>query len=637
MHYIFTAFKTARVVVPLRAEATQFPYSRIFLMTNILIVEDDTLTRECLIDLLEAENFQVTVAIDGDIAQKLVNQKNFDVIVCELLLPHIHGYEFLSYLRNNKKTADIPFIVLTGKNNTKDINLGQEMGVDDYIVKPFLNLELIQSIKTQLEKKLFLEECYRTEIQKLDITFKELRLTSNLSNPDNLSLNQDIQASLVYQSILIDKQYKLLNKYINERVELYSENSSTNSSIAVCCLRLDSLEKFPVNSTKWSSEIIKTAAQRLLGSIGRQANIKCLRNGDFSIVLPYIKNLRQALKVARTAQNSLLQPLIIDSNIISLKSHVGISFYPERFQDIQILLNRAKELVKEAIKNQHDYYEVYYSDILPTLDLKSLVLLEELQDALSKDLLSANYQPQIDLLTGKVVGYEALLRWHNPRKGMIPPDKFMTIAEDASLIESIETKFMLDECKKLKKFHKKGFDQLQLTINISTNQFSQDYFVAIVKKILADVQLEAQFLKISLTVSTLLKDKKKSFAHLSELKSLGVGIILESYKSNSSSLNYLKQFPFTILKFDISYLNSLLKISNNHKFWQYIITIAKRFELQLIIKGIENLQQLNILRQNHVATAQGNFLAPPLEIDELEYLLSGKSEWLNTIFSFPPI
>lgn len=606
-------------------------------MTNILIVEDDPLTMDCLTDLLEAEDFQVTGASDGEIAQTIVTQKKFDVIVCDLLLPKISGYEFLSYLRNHKKTADIPFIVLTGKNKTADINLGREMGVDDYLIKPFINQDLIKSINTQLEKKQFLEKCYQAENQNSATTITEDTSSSNLANLDYLDLDRDLESNLAYQSILIESQYKLLYKYINERVESSAKNSLPTSSIAICCLLLDSGEKITTNSTKPSADIIKMAAQRLLGSIGHKANIRCLSNGDLAIILPYIKNLYQALRIIRRGQESLSKPLMIGSKIIKLKSHLGISFCSDRDKDIPVLLRHAQKLARKAIKNRDDCYQVYSPHSFQTLTFRSLGLVEELQNIWSKNQLNANYQPQIDLLTGKVIGYEALLRWQHPQRGNIPPEQFIPIAEDVGLIESIETKFMFDECKRLKQLHKKGFRQLKLAINISTSQFHRDCFIPIVKEILTKVQLRPQFLTIELTESTLFKDKKKSINHLTELKSLGVGVTLDNLERDSSSLSYLKQFPFTILKVNISNLNSLLKTTDSQAILKYITREAKRFDLKLIIESVETKQQLIFLRQHHFTVAQGNYLAPALTIEEFEYLLSGKSEWLNILFSFPPI
>lgn len=606
-------------------------------MANILIVEDDPLTMDCLIDLLEAEDFNVTGAKDGGIAQKIVTQQNFDLIICDLLLPHVSGYEFLSYLRNNKKTASIPFIVLTGQYKTKDINLGKEMEVDDYLIKPFLNRELLKSIYTQLEKRQFLEKCYQAKLQNSTTVLTESVSSANSAKSDKLNLDTDVKANLAHQSFLINSQYKLLYKYINERLDSSTNNSLSTSSIAFCSLRLDNFKKITTNLTKQHADITKIVAQRLLNSIGHKANIKCLQNGDIAIILPYVQKLGQALSIIRKGQNALSQPLMTGANIIKLKSYIGISFCSNRDQNIKNLLDHSQQLVKEAIKKQHDCYEVYALNPLQRSGFKSLDLVEELQDALSKNQLSAKYQPQINLLTGKVIGYEALLRWRHPQRGNIPPKKFIALAEDIGLIESIETKFMFDECKKLKQLHEQGFDQLKLAINISNSQFNRDCFIVIVKEILTKVKLKPRFLTIELTEKTLLKDKKKSIHHLQELKSLGIGVTLDNLEWNFSSLSYLKQFSFTILKVNNSNLSSLLKINDSQAILKYVRREAKRFNLQLIIESVESKQQLNFLRQHGFKVAQGNYLAPPLAMEEFEYLLSGKSEWLDILFSFPPM
>lgn len=589
-------------------------------MPHILVVENDSLALDCSIDLLEAENFQVTGVTDGASAKEIVTQEKFDLIVCELILPHVSGYEFFSYLRNQKNTEDIPFIVLTGKSRIQDINFGWEMGVDDYLTKPCSNRELIKSINTQLEKKQFLEKCYQAETPIL----RETSFADNTVRPDRPSL--------------IDSFNQIVSQYVTERIESYSENSANKSQIAVCCLRLDFTESIIANSPQHIAELQIVAAQKLLGSIGSRANILCLPNGDLAIFLPYIKNLHQAIEIVRIGQDDLLEPSISGSTIINLKSHVGISFDPDCEGDIKTLLNRAQQLVAEAQTSQKDCYEVYSSNPLEASDIKSLALIEELHDCiLSENHLSTDYQPQVDLLTGKVIGYEALWTWCHPQGGNIPLEIFAPIVEEAGSIESIETKFLFDECERLKNWHRQGFEGLKLEINISSSQFHRSGFTAIVQQVLREVRLKPQFLTLQLTPSTLLKNPKNAIACLGELKSLGVGVALKHFARGHYSLSYLRQFPFTTLKVDISYLHSLVKTYDSQVALKNLTKIARLLERQLIIEGVETKPQFDFLRRYHFAPAAGNYLSPPLKIDGFEDLLSGKSEWLTTLFGYPPI
>jgi len=602
-------------------------------MPNILIVEDDLSTIDCLTDLLETEGFQVMTATDGKIAQDIVARQKIDLVVCELILPQVNGYELLSRLRNNKVTEDIPFIVLADNSKIADINFAQEMGVDDYLIKPYLNHELVVSIRAQLEKKQFLEQCYQATMPDSTTMPTTLAPPASLDREDTGILDDDAENQLSDPLILIERLNKIVSEYISERTKSLSAHRSNTSSIAVCCLRLNGMEKTAVNSQKQSNEITKAVSQRLLNSIGHQANVTRLHNGDFAIVMPYVKNLQQAAEIIRTGQKFLSEPLMLGSSIINLESYVGISFYPDRTQDIKVLLELAQQLADKAQKNREDYYEVYAPNAFPVSEFTSLVLVETLEDIWSKNQLTTSYQPQIDLLTGEVLGYQALLCWQHPQQGNISAENLLRIAKDAGLSEPIETQFMFDECKRLKKLHQQGFNQLKLAINISASQLHRHDFIATVKQILTEVKLNPQFLIVELTENTLLKNPKKSIAHLSELKSWGVGVTLASLSKYYRSLNHLQRFPLTMLKVDLGYLDSLLSTSDARIAFRYITRAARQFNLQLIVAGVETKHQLNFLRQHPWGMVQGNYLTPLLTIDELEYLLSAKSEWLTILFS----
>ena len=594
-------------------------------MSNILVVEDDPLTLSSVVDLLEAENFQVTGVSDGDIALKVVEQKTFDLIICDLILPKVNGYEFLSSIKKNTDTADIPFIVLSGKNKRKDIALGWEIGVSDYITKPFLNQELIKSIQKQLEKKQFLEKCYLAKVP-----------ASSEIKPENPQISSKIKHPLYYDNVtdlpnklcLRDQFENIVSKYVEERIKLSSSNASKSTCIAVCCISLDYLED--VNSTLDQSQvssILKIATQRLSRHIGNKAKIMRLYDGaDFAIILPYISHLNQAIELIRTAQAVLAEPLTIEGQVINLRPYVGISFYPRHGEEIEILLQRAKQAGEQAKQNLEDCYEIYRPDLSYSIKYKSLTLVDDLRHVLKNNELNVHYQPQIDLLTGKVVGCEALIRWNHPQRGNISPATFMPIAEDIGLIEPIETWLLHTVCQQLKVWQQLGFKQLKLAINLSPHQFYQRNLTSIISSALAAFQLTPESLTVELTESILLRDCQSSLEKLCDLKSLGIDIILDNFSTGYSSLNYLRHFPFNILKVDMYYLNSCLGEQNSQLAWKHIIKMAQRSKIKVIAEKVETQEQLNFLRQHQVEIAQGYFLSVPLTTNDFEELLQGKSE-----------
>ncbi len=603
-------------------------------MSNILVIEDDPLTLRSVIDLLEAENFQVTGAADGEIALEIVANKTFDLIVCDLLLPKINGYEFLSSIRKNVDTANIPFIVLTGQNKRKDILLGQEIGVSDYITKPFLNQELIKSIQEQLAKKNFLEKCYQVETRNLrEIEPDE---TQGLHCPKH-PLYDDAVTNLPNQLSLRDQFENIVSKYVKERIKSSSPDKNTSTSIAICCVSLNYLNN--ISTQEQINSILKIATQRLNNCIGNKSTIMRLYDEDFAIILPYINHFNQVIELVKTIQAALSEPFAIvyprmgANQLINLTPYLGISFYPDHGQDIELLIERAKQALENAKQNSEDCYEVYQPNSTYTQKYRSLALVNDLHYALENHELDIYYQPQVDLLARKVVGCEALIRWNHPQRGNISPQTFIPIAEDIGLMESIETWFLYTVCQQMKIWHESGFDQLKLAINLSSAQFYQHNLTLKIAETLTQIQLPPKSLTVELTESILLKDCKSSLEKLCDLKSLGIEITLDNYGTGYSSLDYLQQFPFNNLKVDLFYLDSYLGEKTSQLALKHLIRIAQRLKIKVIVEKIETQEQLNFLRQHQVELAQGYFLSLPLTTKEFDALVNGQSDWLDWLSS----
>jgi diguanylate cyclase len=614
---------------------------------SILVIEDDPLNLYSIVDFLEAENFEVTGVRDGDIALKIIQHKSFDLIVCDLLLPHLNGYEVLSSLKKNIDTADIPFIVVTGKNKRQDVRLGMEMGVSDYLTKPFLNDELIKAINAQLEKKRFLEKCYQVKSQKKRFLEKCYQAKSPISDkiviqkrPSKSFLYYDNLTKLPNQLSLRDifESEKIVNQYVQEQIKLNPSSKNINASIAICYFSLDGLEKV-INSLKseQSDTIVKIAAQRLRNCIGNKAKIVRLNGEDFVVILPYVGNLSQVIKIIKIAKANLLKPFNVSNEKISLTPYVGISFYPLHGEDIAILLQRAKQAVEYAKQKSEDCYGVYRLELENKFDFTSLILVHDLRQALHNSELEINYQPQINLYTREIVGCEALIRWNHPQRGYISPTTFLPIAEDIGLMNSIGTWFISTVCQQLKTWHRAGFPELKLAINLSDYQFKQNNLISVIVGALEQAQLAPQFLVIEITENILVTNFPSSVKQINRFKSLGVKVAIENFGTGYSSLNYLKNFDFDILKVDMCCLNYLFGEKKSLIAINYIIKTARNLNMKVIVEKVETQEQLSFLRQHQCEQAQGFLLSLPLTINEFEQLLQEKSDWLSNLFGFPPI
>ncbi|MEM8672318.1 MAG: EAL domain-containing protein [Cyanobacteria bacterium P01_G01_bin.67] len=605
-------------------------------MSKILVVEDDPLTLSSVKDLLEAENFQVIGAEDGEIALEIIEENAFDLIVCDLFLPKVNGYEILSSMRKNIDTAKIPFIVLSGRNKRRDVALGMEIGVSDYITKPFLNEELINSIQEQLKKKQFLENCY----QKLDSNLDQTKTPTLPKAPQKKNpLYYDHDTNLANQFYLREQFDRIVSNYVTERIKLGSSGVKKKAaSIAVCCISLGSSEDF-INDLDQEqiNSILKSASQRLNNRLGNKSKIMRLEEGYLVMILPYITQFNRALQLVKTAQESLVQPFTVKSQTLYLKPRIGISFYPQHGQEIAVLLERAKQALEKAQQNSEDFYEVYRPHLSYSVKYKSLALVDDLRNALNNQELEIHYQPQVDLLTGKVTIGEALIVWHHPQRGYIPSATFMPIAEDIGLIKSIETWFLFTICRQLRHWHKLGFKQLKLAFNLTGHRFSAANLNPLIATIINQTHLKPESLIVELDESLLFRDGKVLMDEICDLKSLGIQVALDNFGRGYSSLSYLQQFPINILKVDLYYLANIVGEKNMPVALRYIFKTAFRAKIKVTAVNVATKEQLNFLRQHQVESAQGDFLSLRLLPNEFEELLQGKSDWLATLFSFPPM
>ncbi|MGL5942364.1 MAG: EAL domain-containing response regulator [Waterburya sp.] len=616
---------------------------------NILVIEDDPLSLYSMVDFLRAENFQVTGVTDGDIALKMIEHKSFDLVVCDLFLPNLNGYEVLSSLKKNIDTADIPFIVVSGKSRRQDIRLGMELGVSDYLTKPFFNDELIRAINAQLEKKRFLEECYQAKSQKKIFLEKCYQVKAQTSDktviqkrPSKASLYYDDLTKLPIQLFLRDifESEKMANQCVQAQIKLNPLNKNINTSIAVCYFSLGSVEEIKVIDSLASEQrdkIIQIAAQKLKHSLGTKAKIIRLNEENFVVILSYVGNLKEAIKIIKIAQVNLFKPFDVSNKKISLTPYVGISFYPVHGEDIATLLTKAKQAVEYTKQKSEESYGIYRLELENKLDFKSWILVNDLRQALRHSELEINYQPQINLYTREIVGCEALIRWNHPQRGFIPPTTFLPIAEDSGLIYSIGTWFISTVCQQLKTWHRAGFTQLKLTINLSDYQLKQNNLISIIVGVLEQAKLTPQSLAIEITESSLFNNFPGTIEQLNRIKSLGIEIILDNFGLGYSSLNYLKRFDFDILKVDMCYLDYLLGEKKSQVAIDYIIKTARNLNKKVIVEKVETQEQLNCLRKHQCKQAQGFILSMPLIANELEQLLREESDWLSILFGLPPI
>jgi len=278
-----------------------------------------------------------------------------------------------------------------------------------------------------------------------------------------------------------------------------------------------------------------------------------------------------------------------------------------------IAMYRAKKLGRNNFQ--------FYTPAMNEESLERVRIESALRNALERDEFVLYYQPQLDMKTGKICGMEALIRWQHPELGMVPPGRFVSIAEETGLIVPIGAWVMRTACAQNKAWQDAGFDKLRVAVNLSARQFSAPDLIEGLERVLADTGLEPKYLEIELTESLFMSDVTPAVELLHRMKALGVNLSIDDFGTGYSSLSYLSRFPIDVLKIDRSFVADITRDANDEAIVTSIIALAHNLKLAVIAEGVETGEQLDYLRRHGCDEMQGYYFSRPLPAADFEQLL----------------
>jgi EAL domain-containing protein (putative c-di-GMP-specific phosphodiesterase class I) len=319
-------------------------------------------------------------------------------------------------------------------------------------------------------------------------------------------------------------------------------------------------------------------------------------------------------------QEAIREPFLIDGAEYFFTPCIGISYFPKDGEDAGTLLGSSETALSEARRQGGRRIELYKTE-LSFLTLERLDLERELRQALEQQQLELQYQPQISLKSGELVGVEALVRWRHPERGLISPEKFIPVAEASGLIIQIGNWVMNEACRQAQAWLKEGLPPTRIAVNVSSRQFIEGDVFQQVSNALARNQIKAEFLKLEITESMLMQDVEQSIATMMQLANLGVHIAIDDFGTGYSSLSYLAKFPISELKIDQSFVRNMTVHSSEAAIIQTIISLAHNLKLSVIAEGVETAAQFNFLLDSGCDEIQGYYFSKPLPPHQLAALL----------------
>jgi predicted signal transduction protein with EAL and GGDEF domain len=348
--------------------------------------------------------------------------------------------------------------------------------------------------------------------------------------------------------------------------------------------------------------------------------ISRLGGDEFIILLPDTRDRFAAGTVARRLLKHLEEPIVAHGHEVFVTASIGIATFPEDGLTSEILIRNADTAMYHA-KQQGKAAFQYYSAAMNAASVERLTLESGLRRALEDDGLELHYQPQVDVRTGKIVGVEALLRWHHAQRGFISPSTFIPIAEDSGLILAVGEWVIQRACRQAVEWQRAGLPKVPVAVNVSGVQVRRQDLREVVRKALASTGLEPQMLQIEITETAIVSVRERAIDLLGQLRDLGVTLALDDFGTGYSSLSYLKSFPIHMLKIDRSFVAEMLTDHTTASIIEAIISMTRILGLNALAEGVEDQSQFAFLKQLGCDFVQGYYVSTPVPPAELAKLL----------------
>lgn len=728
---------------------------------TILIVDDVSDNLRILYEALTEQGYQVRCAKNGLMALIGVQAALPDLILLDIKMPDMNGYEVCQKLKALKQTHDIPVIFLSALDDVFDKVRAFEIGGVDYITKPFQVGEVLARVKSQLELVAAKAEIYNlnAELEQLiqqrtaqlqatnqqlqrevaerkfaqkSLQESEERLESILNsledivwsvsaqtwellylNPaaqkvygrsisdffDNPNLRLEVvhpedrqRVERYFQTLLeqgsIDLEYRILRpdgevrwlsdrsqmiydkngiairldgiiyditqrkqaeaqlihdalydavtglpnrSLFMERVESALQQAKRRKDYLFAVLFID-LDRFKIVNDSLGhyvgDQLLMAIAHLLKQGLRPTDTIARLGGDEFIILLDDIKDITDAVRIAERFQANLLSPFKLATHTVFTSASIGIVLSSTAYEqaadllrDADIAMYRAKE---QGTTTRYAIFDsVMYDKTLELLHLES-----DLRRAIELQEFCLHYQPITSLVTGKLIGFEALIRWQHPERGLISPTKFIPIAEDTGLIIPLGEWVLHEACRQMHAWQMEfpTASPLKISVNVASKQIKQANFIQQIEAILAKTGLDGSCLRLEITEGTLMEYVEKTIDTLLQIKAKKIQLSIDDFGLGYSSLSYLHRFPIDTLKIDRSFV-SLMNSDNNFEIIRTITTLAHTLGMDVIAEGVETSEQLTQLKGLGCEFGQGYFFSKPLNGASAQAMIAANSQW----------
>jgi diguanylate cyclase (GGDEF)-like protein/PAS domain S-box-containing protein len=367
-------------------------------------------------------------------------------------------------------------------------------------------------------------------------------------------------------------------------------------------------------------QLLKQAAERLRTCIRSSDTVGRLGGDEFAAILSELSIPSDAGLVAQKIIDLLRQPFDLDGKETYVSASIGITLYPADSDSAEALIMSADAAMYRAKEQGRNNYQ-YFTRDMNQRALARVQMEAALRRALERQEFRLAFQPKAHLTTGRICGFEALLRWQHPEKGVVPPAEFIPVLEDTGLIVPVGEWVLRSACAQIRAWQKSGLKVPPVSVNLSARQFEQQNLSEAVHRALSETGVSAELIEFEITESLLMNDPEGAARTLASLKESGVKLSMDDFGTGYSSLGYLKRFPIDTLKIDRSFVHDISNDASGETLTRAIIHLAQNLKLKVIAEGVETEDQLAFLKANGCDEMQGYFFARPTDAEECGRML----------------
>ncbi|MEH2180181.1 GGDEF/EAL domain-containing response regulator [Nostoc sp.] len=600
---------------------------------DILIVDDMADNLRVLSSILTREGYNVRKALNWQMALTATQTLLPDLILLDIMMPEVDGYEICQTFKAWELTADIPIIFISALDDVFDKVKAFKVGGVDYITKPFEFQEVLVRVQNQLALR-----SARLEILKLNVELED-RVKQRTSELENTlqRLQQEIDSRQQLQSQLLDIALHdsltgLANRVLFiRRLENALNRAKQESSYQFAVLFLD-CDRFKVINDSLGhpvgDELLIAIAHRLQACLIPVDTLARLGGDEFGILLENITDINIAIQVAERILQQLSLAFQLSRYEVFMNASIGISWGNKDYDRPEYLLRDADTAMYRAKAQGRAKYHVFN----PVMHQEAIQLLElenDLRRAIERREFLVYYQPIISLATGRISGFEALVRWQHPIRGLVFPIEFIPVAEETGLINAINTWVLQSACHQLSiwQHYPVTPEPLTMSVNLSARLFLQPNFVEQIDRIIYENKINPAYLELEITESVIMENTDAIKIILQQLKQRKIKLIMDDFGTGFSSLSYLHSFPLNALKIDKSFVKRMQENKENMGLVPAMIGIANSMGMSAIAEGVETQEQLTQLRSLNCNFAQGYLFSKPIKQQLALELLTSAPQW----------